>query len=67
MRRSGFGTLILIVVVAIVLVLAAKNWQAVKSAKPAIEAGDARSLPGMDNMKSKTSEHTQEIDEALER
>ncbi len=65
MRRGSFGTLVLIVVVAIVLVLAAKNWKSVKEAAPAAKTGDVRSLPGMKNMKSATEVHTRQVDEAL--
>lgn len=65
MRRGSFGTLVLIVVVAIVVVLGAKNWKTVKEAAPAAKTGDVRSLPGMKNMKSATDDHSRRVDEAL--
>jgi hypothetical protein len=66
MRRGAFGTVILIVVVAIVLVLAARNWSSLKQAAPAVKSGDVKGLPGMERMKEATGRHTNAVEEALE-
>ena len=71
MRRfGGFGILGLVIVVAIVLYLVAKNYQAVAPSMPKAErqveelAGPGE-LPNLGQMEAATSAHAAELEKAL--
>jgi hypothetical protein len=80
MRRplGGFGLVALVIVVAVVLVLAARQWQAVaptaaevRDARDAIRpaaastAADQGQRPGLGEMRDRTSEHADAVADAL--
>lgn len=65
-KGSGFGVVVLLVVMAVVLVLVAKNWESIQKAAPAVQSGDPRALPGLTKMKSATDRHTAEVDDAID-
>ena len=75
MKRSlgGFGLVMLVIVVAIVLILAARQWQAVApvaaeipaSAGDTGESSDDDGRPGLREMRANTSEHSDRVQDAL--
>jgi len=81
-QGGGFGVLILLVVVAIVLFLAARAWkgvmpeasQSIRPSAPVSDhgqteaAGEVRSgnLPDMNEMRNRTSDHADSLRDALE-
>ena len=74
MKKMGsLGLLGLVIVLAIVLMLVAKQWKAVAPVAAELpsdsvatdEAGNALG-PGLNEMRSTTSSHAQDVQEALE-
>jgi hypothetical protein len=77
---GGFGTVMLVIVMAIVLILAARNWMAVAPVAAEIDpgGGDGRGqaeagaalrngqLPGLDDMRDATGDHAARLDDALD-
>ena len=79
-KGGGFGLVILVIVMAVVLLLAAKAWQSVapeatdivNPVRPALppdgaSGGESSSdLPGLQDAREETSAHAERLREALE-
>ncbi|MDH3285287.1 MAG: hypothetical protein OEQ13_11145 [Acidobacteriota bacterium] len=70
-RMSPLGLIGVLIVLVIVMLLVAKNWEAAapalgsRTSSPGRQGIESDKLPGLDQMEQKTGEHADELRRAL--